>query len=59
MSAILYFSKILFSKIEENFLEVSRKHVFTAANSNIIKNRVEKKKLDQILSKGTVFLFKL
>ena len=34
---------------------LSRKHVFTASNRNIIKNRVEKKKLEQILSKSYRF----
>ena len=39
-----------------NFREPSRKQVFTASNGNVVKNRVEKKKLEQILSKR--FLFK-
>ena len=54
-----FFKNFIFSKTAANFLEISRKHVFTALKRNIIKNRVEKKKLGQILSKVTVFYFKL
>ena len=41
----------------KNFLEISRKHVFTAPNTDIIKNRVEKKKLKQTLAKSYSFRF--
>ena len=51
------FKYYIFSKIATNFLEISRKHIFTASNGNIIKNKVEKKKLEQILSKSYSFLF--
>ena len=51
-----FFKTFIFSKTVANFLKISRKHVFTASNSNIIKNRVEKKKSEQILSKGQGFL---
>ena len=58
MSAILDFLKIIFSaKMQANFLEISRKHMFTASNTNIIKIRVEKKKLKQILLKSYSFRF--
>ena len=53
-----FFNNFIFSKNAANFLEVSRKHVFTASNTNIIKNKVEKeiktnfaKKLQFSLSK--------
>ena len=46
----------IFGKTVANFLEISRKNVFTDFNSNIIKNRVEKNKLEQILSKCYSFL---
>ena len=36
-----------------------RKHMFNASNRNIIKDRVEKKKLEQNCQKVTVFYFKL
>ena len=53
-----FFKDFIFSKTAAKFFEISRKHVFTASNRNIIRNRVEKKKLhvEQILSKVTVFL---
>ena len=55
MSAILHFSKkFIFDKNAANILEISRKHMFTASNTNI-KNRVEEKKLKQKVS----FHFKL
>ena len=38
-----FFKHIIFSKNAANFLEVSKKYVFTASNANIIKNRVEKR----------------
>ena len=44
------------SKTAADFLEINRKHVFTASNRNIIKNRVEKKRLELILSKNYSFL---
>ena len=34
---------------------IRRKHLFIALNKNIIKNRMEKKKLEQFLSKGYDF----
>ena len=39
------------------FLDISRKHVFTASNKSIItcKNGMEKNKLEQILSKVLVY----
>ena len=40
--------KNVFSKAEINFLEIGRKHVFTASNRIIIKNAEEKKKVEQI-----------
>ena len=51
-AAILDFSKILFlTNIGGSFIENIRKHVFTASNKNKVKIRVEKKKLEHILSK--------
>ena len=52
-----FFKNIIFSKTAANFLEISRKHVFTASNTNIIKNRAEKKRLKQILPKSYSFRF--
>ena len=52
-----FFQNLIFSKTVANFLEISRKHVLTVSNRNITKNRVEKKKLQQILSKSYSFLF--
>ena len=43
------------SKTAADFLEINRKHAFTASNRNIIKNRVEKKKLELTLSKKLQF----
>ena len=40
-----FFKIFIFSKTAANFLEISRKRVFTASNRNIIKIRVEKKKM--------------
>ena len=55
----LGFSKIfILRKIAANFTEISRKHVFAASNSIIVKNRVKKKKLEQIFSKIYSFLFR-
>ena len=59
MSAILaaitdYFWKLIFCKIAATFLEISRKHVFTASDRIIVKNRVKKEKLKQILLKINV-----
>ena len=34
------FQKFYFTKTAANFSETSRKHVFAASNSNMIKNRV-------------------
>ena len=51
-AAILDFSKILFlTNIGGSFIENIRKHVFRASNKNKVKIRVEKKKLEHILSK--------
>ena len=54
LAAILDFSttKNILSKTAANYLEISRKRVFTASNKNIIKIRVQKKKLEQIMSKS-------
>ena len=46
-------------KTAANFTEIRRKHVFTASNRNIITNRVQKKKLNQILSKSYSFLISI
>ena len=51
-----FFKNFIFSKTAVNFLEISRKHVLTASNRNIVTNSVEKKKLVQILSKSYSFL---
>ena len=53
-----FFKNFIFSKTAAMFLEIRTKGVFTALNRNIVKNRVEKTKLEQILSKNTVLLFK-
>ena len=37
-----FFKTFIFSKNAANFLEISRKHVYTAVNTNTIKNRMEK-----------------
>ena len=59
LAAILDFSKIfILRKIAANFTEISRKHVFAASNRSIIKNRVKKKKLEQVFSKIYSFLFR-
>ena len=59
LAAFLFVSKkIILRKTTENFNEISRKHVFAASNWNIIKNKVQKKKKEQILSKSYSFLFK-
>ena len=59
----LYASWILktfiFSKNAANFLKISRKHVFTASNMNVIKNRVEKRNRNKFCQKTAVFIFKL
>ena len=51
-----FFKTFILPITTANFLEISRKHVFAASNRNIIKNRVEKKKLEQILLKSYSFL---
>ena len=61
MSAILvaildFFQKFYFGKTAADFLEISRKHVFTASNRNIIKNRVEKKKLEEMSKSFSFFI---
>ena len=43
-----FLKKFIFSETVAS-LEISRKHVFAASNGSIIKDRVEKKKLEQIL----------
>ena len=61
----LFFKSFDFSKFAASF--VSRNHVFTTSDGNIIKNEVEKKKTEQILFKKiklfvkkiTVFRFQL
>ena len=52
---ILDFQKLYFK--QNCGLKTSRKHVFTASNTNIIKNRVKKKKLEQFLLERYSFLF--
>ena len=42
------FDNFIFSKNAADFLEISRKRVFTASNTNIVKNKAKKKKLKQI-----------
>ena len=39
-----FFKNFIFSKTAANFLEISRKYVFTASNKNIVKNGVGRKK---------------
>ena len=57
LAAILdFFKNFSFSKTAANFLEISKKYVLSASNKNIIKNGVENKKLEQILSKSYNFL---
>ena len=53
-----FFKIFILHKIAANFTEISRKHVFVASNRKIIKNRVLKKKLEQIFSKIYSFLFR-
>ena len=44
LAAILDFWKIyILYKTAANCMEIGRKHMFTASNTNIIKNRMEKK----------------
>ena len=50
------YNNVIFSKTAVNFLEINRKHVLTAPKSRMIKNRVEKKKLEKILPKTYSFL---
>ena len=45
------FKNFILRKTAINFTEISRKNVFSALNRNIIKNRVQKKKLEQIFPK--------
>ena len=54
-----FFKNLIFNKNAANFFEISRKHVFTASNRNIIKNRVEKKEIKKNYQKLTVFILKL
>ena len=49
-------SFIQFTKTAANFHEIGRKYIFTAPNRNIIKNRMQKKKIEQF-SKNYRFLF--
>ena len=52
LTDIFNFSKILFSaNLQQIFLKLAEKNEFTPSNRSIIKNRVEKKKLEQILSR--------
>ena len=41
------YKKFYFSKIVASVFEISKKHVLTDSNRNVIKNRVEKKKVEQ------------
>ena len=50
-----FFKNFILPKTAANFLEISRTHVFAASNRNITENRMEKKKLEQILSKSFLF----
>ena len=50
-----FFKNCIFNKTAAIFLEISRKPVFTASNSNIIKYRVEKKKLEHFFPKSYSF----
>ena len=52
-----FFKIFIFSKVAANFLEIGRKHVLLALNRSIIKNNVEKKKLEHILSKRYSLFF--
>ena len=54
-----FFKNFIFRKTAANFSEISRKHVFAASNRNtILKNRAQKKKLEQIFPKNFSFLFR-
>ena len=44
-----FFENVILNIFEANFLEISRKHVFTSSNRIIIKSSVGKKKLEQNL----------
>ena len=46
-----FFKNCILRKTATNFTEISRKHVFADWNSNKIKKRVEKNKLEQIFLK--------
>ena len=59
LAAIGFFSEFIFSIIAANFLEICRKHVFTASDRNIIKKRVKKRNKNKFCQKVTVFYFKL
>ena len=52
-----FFKKIIFSKTVANILEIGRKHVLNASKMDVINNTLEKKNLDQILSKRYHFVF--
>ena len=52
-----FFKSFILCKTVANFTEISRKHVLAALNRNITKDRLLKKKLEQILSKSFSFLF--
>ena len=55
-----FFKNFIFSKTAANFLEISRKHVFTGSNKNIVNNRVKlNNKFEQIFSKSCSFLFQI
>ena len=41
-------NNFIFSKITANFLQLGKKHLFTALIRKIMKNRVEKTKLEQL-----------
>ena len=38
-----FFKNFILNKTAANFLEIGRKHAFTASNTNIIKNRMGKR----------------
>ena len=58
LAAFLFVSKKLFCEKLQKILMKLVENVFAASNWNIIKNKVQKKKKEQILSKSYSFLFK-
>ena len=49
------FFKFIFSKTASKFFEIGRKHAFTPQIWHIMKNRMKKKKLEQIFVKTLQF----